>query len=1168
MLETTTGLSDRQVSSVVVAEPDAKFVVVPDAALLFTADYKRSGPDLVLTGQDGRHTVVQDYFKTDNPLKLMAPNGAGLPADVVDLLANAHSHHQYAQTGDAPPPPAPIATVKALLGSASAMRNGAEVTLKIGDPIYKSDIIQTASGSSVGITFPDGTALHITANARMALSDYSFDANSTTNGAFFHLIDGTFSFVAGQVARTGGLKIETPVGTVGIRGTTGWVQQVATISATVGNTTYSFAVTEDQGTFHTSTYEVVDEAGNVFVVSQKGLVTLMTGQGVGQPALVTTEAMTAEQLAFEQQIIQAVFNVATGLTPRFDPGHDGSYPSPPYEQHNELPGDYTTTFAFTLPDVDDKEVVVLAKVVWTPPVLPVFQAAPVEVTSGGGPNIWRSPVGGDWTIGGNWTEGVPGPPQVVIIDLPRGETVHYDGGGTRVSTTIAELQNLGRGTLDVSHKATLKVQGPATNEGKIEATDHGKVSFKFGQVDNKECAVIEAGGRGSVVDFSSSLVRNAGLIAAFSHGLVTFDHVALNNTFDGVIKADGWGSEIDFNHTLITSAGLIEARHDGLVTFDRVFLHNGADGIIEAQGRGSEIDFSHSYVANGGLIEAKSGGVVSFHGGTVDNAHHGANDGAIEAIGRGSVVELCDTHVIGGTLQTSGHGVIEVESSGTMFDGSHTDSYGCVMAVTVDGHVLIDENSDLTLLGTIHNHGLIEVDASGGAASQLVIEGSVTLDGCGYVKFDGSSDSIIGSCGSDNVLENVNNTIYGAGSIGDGNSLKLLNESDGVVDANVRHGTLTIDTGWHQIVNSGLLEATHGGSLVIDSNVDNSCGLVEADARSYVSVIGDIYHGDALIDGGTLEYDGCSNVDTAFACNSAGTLVLGADSHFTGKVIGFDADDRIDFKSLGFTNCTQVTYCDGTLTVTSGSESSHVQLCGDYSDTSFVVFDDGCGNAEVATAPQANDDHVIASYSALDECSTLTLPSEVLLSNDSDAIRGDTLAVDHASSGDNTCVSGPDCEGNIAVKFDNAGDGGNFSYTTKDSYCLNSSASVDVSFQCGSLEGTCGNEIILPGSQSACLTGGGGNDTFLFANNVATGNYNVTDFTTHSQGGGGADVIDLENFSNICDFHDVLCNAQDVGCNTVIDLGCNNSITLQNVHISDLSSADFAIHHAAVAAAG
>ena len=269
---------------------------------------------------------------------------------------------------------------------------------------------------------------------------------------------------------------------------------------------------------------------------------------------------------------------------------------------------------------------------------------------------------------------------------------------------------------------------------------------------------------------------------------------------------------------------------------------------------------------------------MSFHGGTVDNTHHGANDGAIEAIGRGSVVELYGTHVIGGTLQTSGRGVIEVElGRGTVFDGSHTDDNGCVMAVTIDGHVSIEENSDLTLLGTIHNHGPIEVDASGCSASQLVIDGSVTLDGCGYVKLDGSSDSIIGSCGSGNVLDNVNNTIYGAGSIGDGGGdLKLINESDGMIDANVRCETLTIDTGWHHIVNDGLLEATHGGRLVINSDVSNDCGLVEADRGSHVSVVGDICDGDALINGGTLEYDGVRTSPPPLPATAAGTLVLGA----------------------------------------------------------------------------------------------------------------------------------------------------------------------------------------------------------------------------------------------------------------------------------------------------
>ncbi len=793
-----------------------------------------------------------------------------------------------------------------------------------------------------------------------------------------------------------------------------------------------------------------------------------------------------------------------------------------------------------------------------------LSATPVEITTSVGANVWintsdgGAPVGGDWGIGGHWTEGVPGPPQVVIIDLPRGETVHFNGRGRPVSTTIAELQNLGHGTLDVSHKATLKVQGPATNEGRIEATDHGRVSFKFGQVDNKECAVIEAAGRGSLVDFSYSLVRNAGLIAAFSQGSVTFDHVVLKNTYDGAIKADGWGSEIDFNNTLITSAGLIEAKHDGFITFDRVFLHNGADGVIEAQGRGSEIDFSHSSIANGGLIEAKSGGVVSFHGGTVDNTHHGANDGGIEAIGRGSVVELHGTHVIGGTLQTSGHGVIEVESSGTVFDGSQTDCYGCVMAVTIDGHVLIDENSDLTLLGTIHNHGLIEVDTATSAASQLMIHGSVTLDGCGYVELDGRYDSIVGSSGHGNVLENVNNTIYGAGSIGDGSGLKLINDSDGVIDANVRHGTLTIDTGWHHIVNDGLLEATHGGSLVIDSDVSNDCGFVEAGRGSHVTLAGDIFGGHALIDGGTLEYDGASNVSTAFACNAAGTLVLGACSDFCGTVSGFGAGDILDFKGIDFSSCTDLIYCagDGTLTVSDGSgHHSTVHLTGSYDPSDFAVFNDGTGHAAVAEPPQANDDIVIASDSALDDCNHLTIRSDALLANDSNPIPGDTISLESVS-GRHASLDG---DGNVTDGL--YGSTASFCYTLDDEHGLQSTANVQVSVQCGSLNGTCANEIILPGSENACLTGGGGNDTFLFQSNVSTGQYAITDFTTHSQGG-GADTITLDDFACIQDFHDVLDHAHDCGGSTVIDLGLCNTITIQNVNVCDLSAADFTIHHA------
>ena len=63
--------------------------------------------------------------------------------------------------------------------------------------MFKSDIIQTGANSSAGIGFPDGTALNLIANTRMALNDYSYDPNGTSNVALVSLVQGTFAFVAG-----------------------------------------------------------------------------------------------------------------------------------------------------------------------------------------------------------------------------------------------------------------------------------------------------------------------------------------------------------------------------------------------------------------------------------------------------------------------------------------------------------------------------------------------------------------------------------------------------------------------------------------------------------------------------------------------------------------------------------------------------------------------------------------------------------------------------------------------------------------------------------------------------------------------------------------------------------------------------------------------------------
>ena len=95
---------------------------------------------------------------------------------------------------------------------------------KIGDPVYRGDVVQTGTDGKVGITFTDGTAFNLSSNARMVLNEFVYDPNGTSNSTFFSLSKGTFTFIAGKVAKTGDMKIDTPVATMGIRGTTPHVQ--------------------------------------------------------------------------------------------------------------------------------------------------------------------------------------------------------------------------------------------------------------------------------------------------------------------------------------------------------------------------------------------------------------------------------------------------------------------------------------------------------------------------------------------------------------------------------------------------------------------------------------------------------------------------------------------------------------------------------------------------------------------------------------------------------------------------------------------------------------------------------------------------------------------------------------------------------------------------------
>src|SRR5262249_36577057 len=103
---------------------------------------------------------------------------------------------------------------------------------KVGDLVYLGDVVQTGADGRVGINFTDGSSFNLSSQTRMVLDELVYDPNGKSNSTLFNLTKGTFAFVAGNSAKTGDMKVDTPIATMGIRGTTphievlddGWVR--------------------------------------------------------------------------------------------------------------------------------------------------------------------------------------------------------------------------------------------------------------------------------------------------------------------------------------------------------------------------------------------------------------------------------------------------------------------------------------------------------------------------------------------------------------------------------------------------------------------------------------------------------------------------------------------------------------------------------------------------------------------------------------------------------------------------------------------------------------------------------------------------------------------------------------------------------------------------------
>ena len=331
-------------------------VIIADTQLLFSAHFKKSGADLILTGYDGHTVIVAGYFNLSKRPDLVAPGGSSLTANVVERLAGPENPEQYAQIG-APTGAAVIGRVERVSGSASVQHaNGVVQEAKTGDSILQGDVIETRDGSVLGISMVDGTAFSMGASARMVLSELDYSANSTSNSATFSLVKGAISFIAGQVAKTGDMRVDTPLATLGIRGTTVNTNITADINGNAVSVTYSLSVDPDG---HVGSISVLDRLTGAIIGTITTTDTTFTVVPTNLGISATQTGKTQEQVAGELAVAAELFPIFLANPQNFNnqnPAPQDIQPKAPTGTHGSSSppsGGSTQTFSDTNIDSSD-----------------------------------------------------------------------------------------------------------------------------------------------------------------------------------------------------------------------------------------------------------------------------------------------------------------------------------------------------------------------------------------------------------------------------------------------------------------------------------------------------------------------------------------------------------------------------------------------------------------------------------------------------------------------------------------------------------------------------------------------------------------------------------------------------------------------------------------------
>ena len=404
---------------------------------------------------------------------------------------------------------------------------------------------------------------------------------------------------------------------------------------------------------------------------------------------------------------------------------------------------------------------------------------------------------GNWNDPSKWSAAVPTSSANVYID-------HGLAGASSVTmSTGAQCANL---TIDSDDSLTMA---------------DGALFYLYGPtISNAGTFSISASGSGAVLD-------PYGAVTLSGAGTLTMSNNA-SNTIWGYGQIGGTSLT---NQSTIQGSGSINPNSSNTLINQHIINANQTTPLAIHAGSGT--------VTNTGTLEATSGGTLVLYGDAYGNGTFDNTGGTIHA-DAGSVVLFRDSATVkNGNLTSTSDGVTQANG---------VNGYPQLNGVTITGTHQVYGGEYLT--NTVTNNGSFLVGT--GANNAVVdINGSVTLKGSGALTLANNPNNTIFGYGQNPGATLTNqSTIQGAGNISPNTSNTFINQQ--IVNAN-QTTPLTIHAGSGTVTNTGTLEATGGGTLVLygdaygNGTFDNTGGTIHADAGSIV-----LFRDSAIIKNGNL----------------------------------------------------------------------------------------------------------------------------------------------------------------------------------------------------------------------------------------------------------------------------------------------------------------------------